>query len=107
MVLTRLFRYRVSWAQLAWFGHRASGIGVLVYLFMHIVETSTVAMGPDVYNTMARFSGTTRAAVGAVGGATATGRLQPHPPTASISNPVAGALRSRDIARIDSVRGSS
>ena len=46
----RVFRYRVSWAQLAWFGHRLSGIGVLVYLFMHIVETSMVTLGPDVYN---------------------------------------------------------
>ena len=35
-----------SWAQLAWFGHRAGGIGVLVYLFLHIVETSTVLFGP-------------------------------------------------------------
>lgn len=46
----RVVRYRVSWAQLAWFGHRLSGIGVLVYLFMHIVETSMVLLGPDVYN---------------------------------------------------------
>ena len=46
----RLFGYQVSWAQLAWFGHRASGLGVLLYLFMHIVETSTVLFGPDVYN---------------------------------------------------------
>lgn len=46
----RVVSYRVSWAQLAWFGHRLSGIGVLVYLFMHIVETSTVTLGPDVYN---------------------------------------------------------
>jgi succinate dehydrogenase / fumarate reductase cytochrome b subunit len=45
-----LFGYRVSWAQLAWFGHRASGLGVLFYLFMHVVETSTVLFGPDVYN---------------------------------------------------------
>ena len=44
------FGYRVSWAQLAWFGHRASGLGVLFYLFLHIVETSTVLFGPDVYN---------------------------------------------------------
>ncbi len=43
--------YRISWAQLAWIGHRLSGIGVLVYLFMHILETTTVAFGPDVYNT--------------------------------------------------------
>lgn len=51
----RVVSYRVSWAQLAWFGHRLSGIGVLVYLFMHIVETSTVLFGPDVYNTTLGF----------------------------------------------------
>jgi succinate dehydrogenase / fumarate reductase, cytochrome b subunit len=49
-VVITLFGYRVSWAQLAWFGHRASGLGVLFYLFLHIVETSTVLFGPDVYN---------------------------------------------------------
>ncbi len=48
--MIKLFGYQVSWAQLAWLGHRASGIGVLFYLFMHIVETSTVLLGPDVYN---------------------------------------------------------
>ena len=48
--MINLFGYRVSWAQLAWFGHRASGLGVLSYLFMHVVETSTVLFGPEVYN---------------------------------------------------------
>jgi succinate dehydrogenase / fumarate reductase, cytochrome b subunit len=48
--VVNLFGYRVSWAQLAWFGHRASGLGVLLYLFMHIVETSMVLFGPDVYD---------------------------------------------------------
>lgn len=47
--------YRISWAQLAWIGHRLSGIGVLVYLFMHILETTMVAFGPDVYNTTLGF----------------------------------------------------
>ncbi len=47
--------YRISWAQLAWIGHRLSGIGVLVYLFTHILETTTVAFGPDVYNTTLTF----------------------------------------------------
>jgi succinate dehydrogenase cytochrome b subunit len=46
----RVVSYRVSWAQLAWFGHRLSGIGVLVYLFIHIVETSMVTLGPEAYN---------------------------------------------------------
>jgi succinate dehydrogenase / fumarate reductase cytochrome b subunit len=45
-----LFRYRISWAELAWIGHRLSGIGVVVYLFAHIVETSMVTLGPGPYN---------------------------------------------------------
>jgi succinate dehydrogenase / fumarate reductase, cytochrome b subunit len=45
-----VFRYRISWAELAWLGHRLSGVGVLVYLFMHIVENATLAFGPDVYD---------------------------------------------------------
>jgi succinate dehydrogenase / fumarate reductase cytochrome b subunit len=48
--LVTLFGYRISWAQLAWFGHRASGLGVLLFLFAHVVETATVALGPDVYD---------------------------------------------------------
>lgn len=45
-----MFGYRISWAQLAWFGHRMSGIGVLVFLFLHILETSTVLLGPEAYD---------------------------------------------------------
>lgn len=48
--MIKLFGYQVSWSQLAWFGHRASGIGVLLFLFLHIVETSTVLLGPEVYD---------------------------------------------------------
>ena len=48
--MINLFGYQVSWSQLAWLGHRASGLGVLFYLFLHIVETSTVLFGPDAYN---------------------------------------------------------
>lgn len=45
-----LLGYRISWAELAWLGHRLSGIGVLVYLFLHIVENATLAFGPEVYD---------------------------------------------------------
>jgi succinate dehydrogenase / fumarate reductase, cytochrome b subunit len=48
--LVRLYRYQVSWAELAWIGHRLSGIGVLVFLFLHVVETATVLFGPEVYD---------------------------------------------------------
>ena len=46
-----MLSYRISWTHLAWLGHRLSGIGVLVYLMMHIVENATLAFGADVYNT--------------------------------------------------------
>ncbi|HEX2141724.1 MAG TPA: succinate dehydrogenase, cytochrome b556 subunit [Candidatus Limnocylindria bacterium] len=48
--MVRLYRYQVSWAELAWIGHRLSGIGVLVFLFLHVVETATVLFGPEVYD---------------------------------------------------------
>ena len=48
--MIRLFGYQISWSQLAWFGHRASGLGVLLFLFLHVVETSTVLAGPEVYD---------------------------------------------------------
>ncbi len=50
MIKAPMFRYHVSWSQLAWFGHRLSGIGVVIFLFLHIVETATVSFGPVVYN---------------------------------------------------------
>lgn len=50
-----MFAYRISWSQLAWLGHRLSGIGVLVYLFMHIVENATLAFGPGVYDVTQTF----------------------------------------------------
>lgn len=64
--MINLFGYRVSWAQLAWFGHRASGLGVLLFLFLHIVETSTVLFGPDVYNFTQGFYANLPAKVGEV-----------------------------------------
>lgn len=49
-IVFRLLGYDVSWSELAWFGHRASGLGVLFYLFLHVVENFTLLFGPDVYN---------------------------------------------------------
>ena len=64
--MINLFGYRVSWAQLAWFGHRASGLGVLLFLFLHIVETSTVLFGPEVYDFTQTFYANLPAKVGEV-----------------------------------------
>ncbi|MGH2383223.1 MAG: succinate dehydrogenase, cytochrome b556 subunit [Candidatus Limnocylindria bacterium] len=64
--MINLFGYQVSWAQLAWFGHRASGLGVLLFLFLHIVETSTVLFGPEVYDFTQTFYANLPAKVGEV-----------------------------------------
>ncbi len=36
----------------AWVIHRGSGIGVLLFLVLHIGDTATVRLGPDAYNTV-------------------------------------------------------
>ena len=64
--MINLFGYRVSWAQLAWFGHRASGLGVLLFLFLHIVETSTILFGPEVYDFTQTFYANLPAKIGEV-----------------------------------------
>jgi succinate dehydrogenase / fumarate reductase cytochrome b subunit len=35
---------------LAWVLHRVTGLAVLLFLFMHIVETSMITVSPEAYN---------------------------------------------------------
>ena len=35
---------------IAWYLHRVTGVGILLFLFAHIVDTALVAWGPDAYN---------------------------------------------------------
>ncbi|HYN99358.1 MAG TPA: succinate dehydrogenase, cytochrome b556 subunit [Actinomycetota bacterium] len=39
----------------SWILHRGSGLAVLGFLFLHILDTSLVMFGPKAYNTMAHF----------------------------------------------------
>lgn len=36
--------------QWSWVAHRVTGVGVLLFLFAHIVDTALVGWGPDAYN---------------------------------------------------------
>ena len=36
--------------QLSWILHRVTGVGVLLFLFAHIVDTALVGWGPEAYN---------------------------------------------------------
>jgi succinate dehydrogenase / fumarate reductase cytochrome b subunit len=43
-------RYRGGANMWAWRLHRITGLGVLLFLCIHILETFTVSFGPDFYN---------------------------------------------------------
>ncbi len=42
--------YRGKEGQWSWIFHRLTGIGVLLFLIAHIVDTVLIAWGPEVYN---------------------------------------------------------
>lgn len=42
--------YRGHLGMLAWALHRITGVAVLVFLFMHIIETSMITVSPEAYN---------------------------------------------------------
>ena len=44
--------YRGKSGQWAWILHRLTGVGVLLFLFAHILDTMLVGFGPRAYNAM-------------------------------------------------------
>lgn len=46
-------RYRGGAGMWSWILHRGSGLAVLGFLFLHILDTSLVMFGPKAYNTLA------------------------------------------------------
>ena len=38
--------------QWSWIAHRITGVGILLFLFAHVVDTALVGWGPDAYNTV-------------------------------------------------------
>ncbi|MGH2739944.1 MAG: succinate dehydrogenase, cytochrome b556 subunit [Actinomycetota bacterium] len=38
--------------QWAWAMHRITGVGILLFLFAHVIDTALVAWGPETYNTV-------------------------------------------------------
>jgi succinate dehydrogenase / fumarate reductase cytochrome b subunit len=42
--------YKGGIGQWSWVAHRVSGVGVLAFLFGHIVDTFAVGFGPELYN---------------------------------------------------------
>lgn len=42
--------YRGGRGQWSWALHRITGVGLLLFLFVHILDTALVAAGPKIYN---------------------------------------------------------
>ena len=42
--------YRGREGQWSWIAHRITGVGILFFLFAHIIDTALVGWGPDAYN---------------------------------------------------------
>jgi succinate dehydrogenase / fumarate reductase cytochrome b subunit len=51
----RRTRYRGGAGMWSWVLHRGSGLAVLGFLFLHILDTSLVMLGPKAYNTFSHF----------------------------------------------------
>lgn len=42
--------YRGKEGQWSWIFHRVTGVGVLLFLFIHIIDTFLIGWGPEVYD---------------------------------------------------------
>lgn len=42
--------YKGKEGQWSWIFHRLTGVGVLLFLFAHILDTFLIGLGPDLYN---------------------------------------------------------
>jgi len=49
--------YRGDAGQYAWIFHKATGIGILFFLLVHIIDIMLIGLGRDVYNESVNFYG--------------------------------------------------
>ncbi len=48
-------RYRGGAGMWAWIMHRLTGVGVMLFLITHVIDTALVMWGPKVYNSVIQF----------------------------------------------------
>lgn len=48
--MSDFFRYRGGTGMAAWGLHRLTGLGVLFFLFAHVIDTSLIGWAPEAYN---------------------------------------------------------
>jgi len=50
--VSRAVTYRGREGQIAWMLHRAAGLGVFLFLALHIVDIFLLSFGPDIFETL-------------------------------------------------------
>lgn len=45
-----MLMYRGGEGQWSWLFHRVSGVGILIFLLVHILDTMLIRIGPEAYN---------------------------------------------------------
>ena len=50
LTLRESIRYRGSWGHWSWAAHRVSGLGVLLFVMIHVWDTANAAFWPDAYS---------------------------------------------------------
>lgn len=53
--MTPMLRYRGGEGQLSWILHRLTGIGIFVYLILHVVDVFAISFGPETFNKLMAF----------------------------------------------------
>ena len=54
--VTETLRYRGKLGQWSWMLHRISGLGTLLFLILHVVDTSWAAFAPEEYEKVLELS---------------------------------------------------
>jgi succinate dehydrogenase / fumarate reductase cytochrome b subunit len=50
--LTSMLRYRGREGQLSWLLHRVGGLGIMLFLLLHVTDIFLVSLGADVFNSV-------------------------------------------------------
>lgn len=50
-----MLRYRGGEGQLSWVLHRVTGIGIFLYLILHVVDVFVIGFGPETFDALMNF----------------------------------------------------
>ena len=85
LTLREAVRYRGLWGHWSWIAHRLSGVGILLFLIIHVWDTANATFWPEAYSYTVELFKWLPFSIGEIGlgGCGAFPRIQRHPNHAS------------------------